>query len=199
MSTVRALNVIDPPQTSTNVVGFKRIRKTVTLLSGAGSLPLGDVVSCLPLVSPELRIVKLSCWHNDTGTLSVVFPVSNPPSSPIGGPLSGTPGDNSAWSDDGSPGAVRAQIHLTPNFEYRNYWLSTARNGAAAIIATFGSSGTGTLIVDVTLQYRTSVQTCPASVHLDYLLSKASMLRSVSPHPWDATRDGSLSDDYESS
>lgn len=157
MSTVRTSGSRDPPQTTTNVVGLKRIRKTVTLVAGAGALTLGDVRSCLPITTPELRILKISVWGPDGGQISCVFPAS----------ISSAPGaDHSVWVDEGTTGQQRAQIHLQPNFAYRNHWFELAAL-ATDPIATFGSlTLTASLIVDLTVQYRTAVQSCPA---LDYL------------------------------
>lgn len=172
MSTVRCSGPLDPPQTTTNVVGIKRIRKLVSLAAGVGSMIIGDLRGCLPLTNPELRIMKLSVWGPDMGqqltdtqshTLSVVFPVGQANNT--------NPGDNSVWTDDGTAGSVRAQIHLTPCFEYRNFWFQTGVPGST-VVATFGLANettADTIIVDVTLQYRTAVQTCPALDHLNDL------------------------------
>lgn len=162
MSTVQTGNAMDPPQVTTNVVGFKRLRKHVTMTGGAGTLTLDDVRTCLPLTAPELRFVKLSVWGDDTENLSCVFPV--------GSSTNLHPGDNAVWSDTGVPGNARAQIHLTPAFEYRNFWFDAGMAGTT-VLATFGSSptDTATLIVDVTVQYRTAVQSCPAFAHLQKL------------------------------
>jgi hypothetical protein len=141
---------------------MKRIRKEVALASGVGSLTLGDLRSCLPLTTPELRVIKLSAWGTDEETLSCVFPV--------GSATNVHPGDNAVWTDNGTPGNQRAQIHLTPAFDYRNFWfLSTA--DSTIVLATFGSSVTASehIIVDVTVQYRTAVQTCPALEHLQQI------------------------------
>jgi hypothetical protein len=173
MSTTRARGLVDPQQTTTNIVGSKRIRKVVALTSGVGALTLGDVLGCLPLTTPEIRVFKLSVWGNDVASLSCVFPVFSPPV-PTPDRLQGIPGDNSSWVDEGTPGQQRAQIHLTPNFDFRNSWLSTAGNGNAAVLATFASSGTSgasQLIVDLSLQFRTTKQTCPALTFLEELLS----------------------------
>jgi len=163
MSTVQAGNARDPPQTTTNVIGNKRIRKVVAIAAGVGSLTLGELRTCLPLTTPELRIIKLSVWGNDDDMLSCVFPV--------GSATNVHPGDNAVWTDNGTPGNQRAQIHLTPAFDYRNFWfLSTA--DPTIVIATFGlssSTATGSLIVDITVQYRTAVQTCPALEHLQQI------------------------------
>jgi hypothetical protein len=172
MSTVITSGPRDPPQTTTNVVGIKRIRKTILLAAGAGSLTIGDLRSCLPLDAPELRIMKLSVWGPDSGNsaiapfgnISVVFPVGTSSNS--------NPGDNSVWVDEGTSGQQRAQIHLLPCFEYRNFWFVTG-TAASTIVATFGSSVLlANLIVDVTLQYRTAIQSCPALDHLRALQSE---------------------------
>jgi len=174
MSTTRARGLVDPQQTTTNIVGSKRIRKIVNLVSGVGAVTLGDVLGCLPLTTPEIRVFKLSVWGNDVNSLSCVFPVFTPNanSNPV---TKGIPGDNSTWVDEGTPGQQRAQIHLTPNFDFRNSWLSTANNGNSAVLATFASGpttpGGGTLIVDLSLQFRTTKQSCPALTFLEELLS----------------------------
>jgi hypothetical protein len=163
---------MDPPQTTTNVVGFKRLRKLVPVAFSPhvpGQLTIGDLRACLPISNPELRILKLSVWGEDTRTLSCVFPV--------GSNVGLHPGDDAAWSDIGVPGNSRAQIHVTPAFDYRNFWWDN-NTVAATILATFDVSPLGTvgaqqLIVDVTVQYRTSIQSCPALVYLQQLRQEA--------------------------
>lgn len=168
MSTARCSGPIDPPQTTTNVVGVKRIRKIVPIVASVGSLTVGDLRSCLPLTNPEIRILKLSVWGQDvnngvatdlhSAAISCVFPVGTASNS--------NPGDNSTWVDEGTFGQQRAQIHLTPCFEYRNFWFQSTV-AASTLIATFGQAiAASELIVDITIQYRTAVQSCPA---LDYL------------------------------
>jgi hypothetical protein len=169
MSTVMATNLMDPPQTSTNVVGFKRLRKVVTTApnTGLGSLTLGNLRSCLPLTDPELRVIKLSVWAPDAGPLSCVFPVGSSNNS--------HPGDDAAWSDEGVPGQSRSQIHITPAFDYRNFWWPSSVS-ADTLLATFvgnKSQQGGSLLVDVTVQYRTGVQSCPALLYLQQLRSEA--------------------------
>jgi len=182
MSTSVTKGARDPPQTATNVVGNKRLRKVVSISAGNGTLALSDVVACLPFSTnnTEFRILKLSVWGPDTATttapaqsLSCVFPVAATAASP----LVPTPGDNSAWEDDGTQGQVRAQLHLTPNFGYRTYWLAQDRNGAGALIATFSLAPMApdisqSLIVDISVQYRTVPQLCPAAEHLRNLQRK---------------------------
>lgn len=178
MSTVQTGGSRDPPQTTTNVVGIKRIRKLVTLVAGAGSLTIGDVRSCLPLDAPEMRIMKLSVWGPDAnaslgsaGNVSVVFPVGTASNS--------NPGDNSVWVDEGTTGQQRAQIHLLPCFEYRNFWFVTGV-AAATLIATFGSAvATAQLIVDITVQYRTAIQSCPALEHLRALQAEEQLCQEL--------------------
>jgi hypothetical protein len=168
MSTVRCTGPIDPPQITTNVVGMKKIRHLVNIAAAVGALTIGDIRDCLPLSTPEIRILKLSVWGNDSisSTISCVFPV--------GSATNLNPGDNSVWVDEGTFGQQRAQIHLTPCFEYRNFWF-VAAVPASTVIATFGQSGTGAsqLIVDLTVQYRTAVQSCPALEYLKELQLQA--------------------------
>lgn len=165
MSTVRITGSRDPPQTTTNVVGFKRIREKVSLTLGVGALTVGTLRSCLPLSNPEIRILKISAWAPDDvpGSLSMVFPIGNTANSDRG--------DNSVWVDEGTTGQQRAQIHLQPCFEYRNYWQPVGLANATPI-ATFGyPQGVlpVTVIVDVTVQYRTAIQSCPALEYLQEL------------------------------
>jgi len=170
MSTVRATGTFDPPQISTNVIGQKKIRHIVPIAAGVGALTLGDIRSCLPLTNPELRILKLSAWGPDgtvsaTSQLSVVFPV--------GLATNLVPGDNAVWVDEGTTGQQRAQIHLTPCFDYRNFWFLTGL-ASTTVLATFGTTTLATsVIVDITVQFRTAVQTCPALEHLRHLIATA--------------------------
>jgi hypothetical protein len=169
MATIKVRGPVDPPQTSTNVVGDKRLRKKVQLAGGAGTLTVGNVRSCLPLTSPEFRVLKLSVWASAAANslLSVLFPVRNPGFQQNPGSfVPGTPGDNSAWTDEGTQGALRPQVHLMPNFDFRNYWF-TSDNVDTQVLAMFGGTATDLLVLDISVQYRTAVQGCPA---MDLLL-----------------------------
>lgn len=177
MTTTRVSNVVDPPQTSTQVVGVKRLRKNITINAGVGQLTLAELRTCLPLTNPELRILKFSVWGQDgtpnveaqNNAISCVFPISNP----VAGTSPGSPGDNSVWSDNGTSGHQRAQIHLKPAFDYRNFWF-TSLNLGTELIATFGGDVnvvTTQFIVDITVSYRTAAQSCPALEHLEALRS----------------------------
>jgi hypothetical protein len=163
MTTLKTSGATDPPQTSTQIVGEKRLRKKVQLAGGNGSLTVENVLSCLPLTSPEFRVLKLSVWASATANslLSVVFPVK----AAAGAGVSATPGDNSAWTDEGTQGAMRPQVHLLPNFDFRNYWFTQANDGTQ-LLATFGGTATDLLVVDITVQFRTGVQSCPAMAYL---------------------------------
>lgn len=155
MVTTKARGLSDPPQTSTNVTGFKRIRKEVTTAASAGSLTLGDIRTCLPVTGAEIRILKLSAWAGATAQnrLTVVFPVTIPTLAI---------GDNAVYEDEGTQNSMRPSVHLKPNFLYRNFWF-TAAVPLTTVIATFTSiPAIEGLVVDISLEYRTSPQTCPA-------------------------------------
>lgn len=164
MSTVQTAGRREPPQITTNVVGVKKIRKTLSLVAGVGSITVGDIRTCLPLDLPELRIMKLSVWGPDANTLGAIGNVSVV--FPVGTASNTSPGDNAVWVDEGTTGQQRAQIHLQPCFEYRNFWFNSGV-AASTLIATFGSTqSNASLIVDITVQYRTAIQSCPALEHL---------------------------------
>lgn len=171
MTTVRSSRRSDPPQTSSNVIGFKRLRQKLSVTGTGASLTLGSIRSCLPISFPEIRILHLSVWAPNAKLLSVVFPVSNAISPPaIGSPDPGTPGDNSAWTDVGVLGNSVSQIHLRPAFDYRNFWF-TPSNRDPTIIATFGASLAvdEQLTLDISIQYRTAPSSCAALLHLKSL------------------------------
>lgn len=160
MSTSLTSGPKDPSPVTTNVKGVKRIRKKVQLAAGIGQMTIGDIITCLPLTTPEIRIMKFSVWASATSPslLSVVFPVSN---------VTGF-GDNAAWNDEGTQGQQRPAIHLIPNFNFRSFWFTPAFS--SNVIATFGGTATDLLVVDITVEYRTAVQSCPAMVYLQTLM-----------------------------
>jgi hypothetical protein len=157
MSTTTAKGQIDPPQISTNVVGYKRLRHRITLVASSATLTVSNVRGCLPITTPEIRITKLSVWASASAGsfIRVVFPISTSTLVPV------LPGDNSVWTDEGTQGSIRPQVHLTPNFDFRNYWI-TAEIPDATALASFTGLPTDTIIVDVTVQYRSAVQGCPS-------------------------------------
>lgn len=120
---------------------------------------MGDVRNCLPLTSADLRFLKLSVWAPDHTLLGCVFPV--------GSTNNLNPGDDATWTDEGVPGQSRSQLHVTPAFDYRNFWFVNGFSGST-IIATFSSAAEAglALTVDVTVQYRTTPQSCPAATYL---------------------------------
>jgi hypothetical protein len=171
MTTVRSSRRADPPQTSSNILGFKRLRQKLSVPVAGASLTLGSIRNCLPVTAPEIRILHLSVWAPNSKPISVVFPISNAISPPaIGSPDPGTPGDNSTWTDVGVLGNSVSQIHLRPAFDYRNFWFTSA-NRDPTLIATFG----GTLAVDelltidISVQYRTAPSACAALLYLNSL------------------------------
>jgi hypothetical protein len=154
MKTTRTRGPSDPPPTNTNITGMKRLRKKVQLVAGVAALTFADVGNCLPIESTtaEIRVVKLSAWASATaGSLLIVkFPI---------GALPSVVGDNQTWTDEGTQGAMRPAVHLIPNFAFRNQWVSASN---VAQVATFGGTATDLLVVDITVEYRSDVQTCPA-------------------------------------
>lgn len=154
MSTIATTGPVDPPQTTTNIVGIKRIRKKVQLTAGVGQITILDIQNCLPLTAPEFRIMKMSTWASASAgsLLTVVFPLGT----------SRAFADRSSWTDEGTQGSIRPQIHLIPNFSFRNAWLQNSDPEFPGPVATFGGTATDLLVVDITLQYRTAIQSCPA-------------------------------------
>lgn len=164
-----ASGMSDPPQTTTNIVGFKRLRKVVKMAdpSGAANLTLSDLRACLPLTTPDLRVVKLSVWSANADMISCVFPV--------GSTNNVHPGDDAAWSDTGVVGQSVAQLHITPAFDYRNFWFVSGFD-ASTVLATFAGAAGTIMTVDVSVNYRTAVQSCPALLYLNEL-------RAIEPKP----------------
>jgi hypothetical protein len=158
MKTSRTTGPVDPPPTSTNITGVKRTRHDIHLAAGVGSLSWSAVGNCLPIdnATSELRIIKLSVWGPAApgSDITVVFPISSAPT---------VYGDAQTWVDSGTQGSLRPAVHLTPNFNFRSTFVSAS---LATPFATFGGSiMSEDLIVDVTVEYRTNVQSCPALQH----------------------------------
>jgi len=146
MVTVAGRGPLDPPQTSLGFVGTKRFRQAVQLVAGSYTATFTTISSCLPLITPVFRILKASFW---APAAADSFVRVNFPTGQIGG-------DSNTWTDEGTQGSIRPQLHLIPNFASRNTWINA---GTVAIIQ---GNGTDTIIIDWTLEYRTTVQTCPA-------------------------------------
>jgi len=142
----------DPPPTTTQIVGQKRLREKVQLVGGVANFPLATPLSCLPLLAPEIRVLKVSVWASAAANslLTVVFNPSN-----AGG------GDAATFVDEGIQGSARPAVHLIPSFLYRSVWWNAS--GAVGVsLLTLGGTATDLLVVDVTVEYRTAVQACPA-------------------------------------
>jgi hypothetical protein len=154
MNTMATTGPIDPPQPNTNVVGIKRIRKKLQLVAGNGVLQATDIITCLPLTGASIRILKFSAWGSATAGsfISVLF----------GNAASGS--DTQTWTDEGTQGSIRPQIHLTPNFNYRNTWITTGP------VASVSGTATDLIVIDVTVEYRTAVQSCPAFYSMEHAL-----------------------------
>jgi hypothetical protein len=162
MKTTRTSGPYDPPPTNENITGIKRLRKKLQLVAGVGSITIADLFSCLPITfatTGEMRILKLSAWASASANslLTVVFPIGN----------GASPGDIQTWADEGTQGALRPAIHLTPNFMFRSSWIP---NTVPLTIATFGGTATDLLVIDITVEYRSAAQSCPALVLAQSLL-----------------------------
>lgn len=149
MSTIRTTGSIDPPQTTTQIVCVKRIRTKVQLAADTATLTADKIIACLPLTNAEFRIMKFSVWGSAGANsfIQVLFPSR------------AIDGDDSTWADEGTQGSIRPQVHLTPNFRCRENWILTS---STQVVATFQGTATDLLVVDITLQYRTVSQSCPA-------------------------------------
>lgn len=167
MSSVRASGPSDPPQLNTNIVGVKVIRKILTPEATTGNIMVlaKDLLNCLPVVNPNARILKMSCWGADHQQISCVFPA--------GGADNGV-GDDAAWSDRGVPGQSLAQIHVTPSFNFRNTWFSYKGQTRVGVFSSQRSSTEAylPLTVDFTIEYRTALQSCPAYLYLQEFRNK---------------------------
>lgn len=152
MQTTMVRGPSDPPQTSENFVGMKRFRKKVQLAAGVGSMTIADLAGCIPFSGTFFfRIMKMSVYASASANslLTVVFPLT----------ITSGIGDQKTFVDEGTQGSIRPNIHLIPNFDFRTRWF---QNDVVGTIATFGGTASDLLVVDVTLEYRTATQTCPA-------------------------------------
>lgn len=151
MNTMATTGPLDPPQTNTNVVGVKRIRKKLQLVAGNGTISSGDILSCLPfIVGAAFRVMKVSVWGSATPGSFLQVQLGD----------GSVNSDIQTWTDEGTQGSVRPQVHLTPNFDFRNTWIGPSLAGGPIVAAT--GTAMDLLVVDITLEYRTFVQTCPA-------------------------------------
>jgi len=140
----------DPPPTDLRITGVKRLRKKLQLAAGTGIMTLGNVRSCLALgAAYEFRVMKFSVWASAgaNSLLQVTFPTASD-------------GDFATYADEGTQGAVRPQVHLMPNFQFRSRWFGAADD--TQNLANFVGTATDLLVVDVTVEYRSSSQSCPA-------------------------------------
>jgi len=133
-STTRVNGPIDP----TNVEDSVILTKQVQLNTGTGSADItpAKLAAALPggaAVWKTLRLVKLSVYGLDTGQVTLTFSA-----------LAG--GDEAVFTDAGTPGNRRCQIHVSPTFTQRNTWLDGA---ATTILATVSNTTTGVVIATI--------------------------------------------------
>jgi hypothetical protein len=149
MGTTRVNGPADPLAATRDIVVTKRVLFRLTLAAGTVDLTPARIAGHLPAIPAglEYRIQKASFYAaaaNDS-FLSVDDLTS----------------DLASFSDFGTQGSVRPQVHLVPALELRQTWIPSGATGPVAIYHIASAPVTGTIVVSLTLEIRLRVLTPP--------------------------------------
>jgi hypothetical protein len=89
----------------------------------------------------RLRLLKVDMWGLDTSSVSLRF--------------DGSGFDGAQFTDWGTPGNQRAQIHAVPDFASRATWFSTGSTTTLFTVLTDSTASTTSIILNVTLELQT--------------------------------------------
>jgi len=159
---------VDPPFTSNDIIVTKVVRLTSNIPQSAPrNITISQVLNQLkvPNEGVMFRFMKISVWSqsyantgvvgSDSETLSVTIPDIS-----VGGAIPG--GDGASFSDNGTFGKRRPQVHVTPPSLVQQQWILAGAQGQPDLIARLdmaSDESTGTaVIVHVTCQIRLQEQ-----------------------------------------
>jgi hypothetical protein len=145
----------DPESVKDTVKVRHRVQLPLTVTSSGSAVTATSIAAVIPASGtawPQFRILKIDVWGPDSTSTAAPF------ASPIALQMVG--GDGASFSDWGTQGQQRAQLHIIPDFEFRSIWrLAT---GTTALFTVFSNDTTGvSIIVNVTLEMRTATQALP--------------------------------------
>lgn len=140
MSSTRVGGPNDPPPIQRDVVVTKIIQLQPTVQNASFSLTYAAVAGGIPTCFDMLRIIKVSLWATATtgAKVSAIFS-----------------GDGAQFSDYGTTGAVRPQLHISPTFQTRQRWVASDSTDVIATVDVEPTSG-AQLLIHVTAEFRST-------------------------------------------
>jgi hypothetical protein len=139
----------DPVPVNSTIKVQHRIQINVGLRSPTSPTPVTtrDIANNLPgggSAWDKYRIIKIDAWGND------VLPISLQMTGNAVAPV-----DGASFTDWGSPGARRAELHIMPAFSFRSAWQPLSGADTQFSMWTNLASANDTAIVNITLELQT--------------------------------------------
>jgi hypothetical protein len=147
---------IDPAPVLTTIKVQHRIQINATLTGTPPTLQITTsiIANQIPGTAAawdNFRLMKIDVWGPDEGNISVF--------------MNGSPYDGAQFTDWGTPGNRRCQLHIAPNFQGRQNWQTLT--GAANQFLLKGSTTTsGAYILNLTLELQSEPLVLPQLVEL---------------------------------
>lgn len=140
MSTTRVGGPNDPPPVQKDVVVTKIVQiETIPKDNASYDITYAIVAGAIPTCFDMLRIVKISVWAQASSMAKVSITVN---------------GDGAQYSDYGTQGSRRPQIHLSPPFTIRQSWQQSS---STAVVASVTSAPVNEpLLIHVTAEFRST-------------------------------------------
>lgn len=160
MSSRQVRGPVDPVAINDTIKVRHRVQIPISASSSAVGVTEAIIASFIPggpTAWPHFRILHIDVWGPGditTGSSSL---------SPVAFSMSSAQrGDGATFTDWGTFGSQRANLHIVPNFDFRSDWkVSSATNVLFTLHSTGSSSLQQQLIVNVTLELRTVSQALP--------------------------------------
>jgi hypothetical protein len=146
----------DPPGVDQDVVITKKTELTISVPLGSSpqNVLISDIAGTIPggtTAFPGFRIQKVSIWGpsvvaaNNDGRIAVSFPEN-----------ATFPGNDFAtFSDYGTAGQARAQLHISPTVATRQQWNATGNTSVMPFMVLESSAtGANNFVIQFTLELR---------------------------------------------
>lgn len=140
MSTTRVGGPHDPPPVQKDVIVTKVVQiESVPKDNSSFDITYASVASAIPTCFDMLRIVKISVWAQASPRAKVSITVN---------------GDGAQYSDYGTQGSKRPQLHLSPPFTIRQSWQQSSSTVVVASVTALPVNEP--LLIHVTAEFRST-------------------------------------------
>jgi len=137
----------DPTQVMTTIKVQHRTQLELGGVPSAGTIITPSLITGRtpggPSAWARLRLLKVDMWGLDTSSVSLLF--------------NGAGFDGAQFTDWGTPGNQRSQIHAVPDFASRATWFLTSSVTPLFTVLTDSTAATTSIVLNVTIELQTAL------------------------------------------